>query len=162
NQREMEPAELAELFFAENTPEATSAVFHALSEDNLFFKRKGSQFLARSADQVSMELTRRQRQRDREEFRERASQIILQLLRRKDPPIPADAEPILDRIQNWLRYHTGDEVGSLLEEIAGAPKARDAAYDILLRAGKVDPSLDRFLVTAGIATEFSTPLFEVA
>ena len=71
SQREMEPGELAELFFAENTPEATSAVFHALSEDNLFFKRKGSQFLARSADQVSTELTRRQRQRDREEFRTR-------------------------------------------------------------------------------------------
>jgi exoribonuclease-2 len=162
SQREMEPAELAELFFAENTPEATSAVFHALSEDNLFFKRKGSQFLARSADQVSTELTRRQRQRDREEFRERASQILLQLLRRKDAPIPADAEPVLDRIQNWLRYHTGDEVGSLLEEIAGAPKARDAAYDILLRAGKIDPSLDRFLVTAGIGTEFSPQLIEVA
>jgi exoribonuclease-2 len=162
SQREMEPGELAELFFAENTPEATSAVFHALSEDNLFFKRKGSQFLARSADQVSTELTRRQRQRDREEFRERASQIILQLLRRKDAAIPADAEPVLDRIQNWLRYRTGDEVGSLLEEVAGAPKARDAAYDILLRAGKIDPSVDRFLVTAGIGAEFSPQLIEVA
>jgi hypothetical protein len=37
SQREMEPSELAELFFAENSAEATSAVFRALSEDNLFF-----------------------------------------------------------------------------------------------------------------------------
>ena len=53
SQREMEPGELAEMFFAEDSPEAASAVFRALSEDNLFFKRKGSQFLARSAEQVS-------------------------------------------------------------------------------------------------------------
>src|SRR4029078_7112504 len=37
SQREMQPAELAELFFAEKTPEAASAVFRALSDDNIFF-----------------------------------------------------------------------------------------------------------------------------
>jgi exoribonuclease II len=158
--REMEPAELAELFFAEKSPEAASAVFRALSEDNLFFKRKGSQFLAKSVEQVSSELTRRQRQREREEFRERTSSIITQLLRQKKAALPPEAEPILDRIQNWLRYKTGDEVGGLLEEIAGPAKARDAAYEILVRAGRVDPSLDRFLVMTGIETEFSPQFVE--
>src|SRR5262249_56877298 len=66
-QREMQPAELAEIFFAEDSPEAASAVFRALSEDNVFFKRKGSQFLARSVEQVSTEFTRTQRQRERGE-----------------------------------------------------------------------------------------------
>jgi exoribonuclease-2 len=155
SQREMEPGELAELFFTESSPEATSAVFRALSGDNLFFKRKGSQFLARSAEQVSTELTRRQRQREREEFRERAAAIIAQLVKRNDAATPPEAEPIIERIQNWLRYRTGDEVGTLLEEIAGISKARDAAYDILLRAGRIDSSLDRFLVVAGIDPEFS-------
>jgi exoribonuclease II len=159
-QRELEPAELAELFFAENTPEAASAVFRALSEDNLFFKRKGSQFLARSAEQVSTEVMRRQRQREREAFRSHAAGIITSLVRRKDGAVPADAEPIIDRIQNWLRYRTGDEVGILLEEIAGPTKAREAAYEILLRAGKVDPSTDRFLIMAGIDAEFSPPIVE--
>ncbi|HSU89672.1 MAG TPA: RNB domain-containing ribonuclease, partial [Terriglobia bacterium] len=69
---------------------------------------------------------------------------------------------ILDRIQNWLRFKTGDEIGLILEEIAGAAKARDAAYDILLRTGRVDPTLDRFLVTAGIDPHFSSPLIEAA
>src|SRR5262245_47939158 len=116
--REMEPAELAELFFAEKSPEAASAVFRALSEDNLFFKRKGSQFLAKSVEQVSSELTRRQRQREREEFRERISSMIAQLLKQKNASVPPEAGPILDRIQNWLRYRTGDEVGGVLEDIA--------------------------------------------
>src|SRR5499426_1213127 len=97
SQREMEPAELAELFFAENSAEATSAVFRALSEDNLFFKRKGSLFLARTSEQVSTELTRRQRQRERENFREHASGILAQLVKRKQTPIPAETAPIIDR-----------------------------------------------------------------
>src|SRR5262245_45100676 len=161
SQRELEPTELAELFFAENSPEAASAVFRALSDDSVFFKRKGSRFLPRSAEQVSSELTRRQRQREREEFRERTSNVMTQLLRQKKIEITPDAEPILDRIQNWLRYRTGDEVGGLLEEIAGPAKARDAAYEILVRAGRIDPSLDRFLIMAGIETEFSHQLIEV-
>jgi exoribonuclease II len=157
----MQPAELAEMFFAEDSPEAASAVFRALSEDNLFFKRKGSQFLARSVEQVSTELTRRQRRREREQFRERTSAIIRQLLKQNKAAIPSDAGPILDRIQNWLRYRTGDEVAGLLEEIAGPTKARDAAYEILARAGRIDPSVDRFLVMTGIETEFSPQLIEV-
>jgi exoribonuclease-2 len=162
SQREMQAAELAELFFAEDSPEARSAVFRALSEDNLFFKRKGSQFLARTADQVSTEVLRRQRQREHEEFRERASTILTNMLRHKQKAIPPEAEPIIDRLQHWLRHRTGDETGALLEEIAGTSKARDVAYDILVRAGKVDPSIDRFLVMAGIETQFSRQLIEAA
>jgi exoribonuclease-2 len=160
-QREMEPAELADLFFAETTPEAASAVFRALSDDNLYFKRKGAQFLPRTEEQISTELTRRLRQRQREEFRRYATKVIEQLSR-KDGAIPQDADPILDRIHNWLRHRTGDEVGALLEETAGAAKARDTAYDILFRAGRVDPSIDRFLVTAGIEPDFPPQLVEAA
>jgi exoribonuclease-2 len=160
-QRELEPAELAELFFAETTPEAASAVFRALSKDNLFFKRKGSQFLPRTEEQISTEITRRQRQREREEFHERATHVVNQLLK-KDGSIPDDAQPIVDRIQNWLRYRTGDEIGALLEEKVGAAKARDAAYDILLRSGRIDSSIDRSLVTAGINPDFAPSLIEAA
>ncbi len=162
SRREMESTELAELFFAEASPEAASAVFRALSEDTLFFKRKGLQFLAKTEEQVSVELTRRHRQREREELRERALSIIRQLLRNKDAPISPEAESLIDRIQNWLRHRTGDEIGVLLEELVGPGKARDAAYDILLRAGRVDKSLDRFLVIAGVDAKFSAQLTEAA
>src|SRR5437773_584696 len=160
-QRELNPSELAELFFAETTPEAESAVFRALSEDNLFFRRKGSQFLPKTEEQVSSERTRRERQRAREEFREHVVKVLEQLLK-KNTDIPEESAVILDRIQNWLRFKTGDEIGLILEEIAGTAKARDAAYDILLRAGRVDPTVDRFLVTAGIDPHFSSPLIEAA
>jgi exoribonuclease-2 len=162
NTREMESSELAELFFAEGSPEAASAVFRALAADSLFFKRKGVQFQAKTEEQVSAERTRRQRHEEHEQFRLRAMAVITQLLKKNGGAATADAEPILSRIQNWLRYRTGDEVGGILEEMVGPAKARDAAYDILRQAGKVDPSLDRFLVMAGIETEFPVPLREAA
>jgi exoribonuclease-2 len=156
--RDMESAELAELFFAEMSPEAASAVFRALSEDGLFFKRKGSLFQAKTEEQVAAEMTRRHREQERRDFREHASSVITQLLKNKERAAPADAPSIIDRIHNWLRYRTGDEVGNLLEEVVGPAKARDAAYEILLRAGKVDTAVDRFLVMAGIETDFPAQL----
>jgi exoribonuclease II len=160
--REFETNELAELFFADTGPEASSAVFRALSGDNLFFRRKGAQFLPRTEEQVSTELTRRHRQREREEQREHLSRTIAQLLNAKEGAVPADAEPILDRIQHWLRHKTGDEVSTILENIAGAGRVKEAAYEILARAGRVDPSQDRFLVMAGIADHFPAELLEAA
>jgi len=161
-QREMEARELAEMFFAEPSTEAASAIFRALSEDTLFFKRKGSQFLPKTQEQVSTERTRRQRQREREEFRERTANLIMQLVNRKNVSIAPETEPILDRMQNWLKYRTGDEVGTILEEVAGVARAREAAYGILLATGRVDASVDRFLVLAGIDPEFPQLFLEAA
>jgi exoribonuclease-2 len=156
--REVGAGELAEIFFAESSPEAASAVFRALSGDNLFFKRKGVQFLPKTEEQVSSELNRRQRQLEKEQLREHLAGIITKLLKQRDCVIAPDMEPVLDRIQHWLKYKTGDEVGVILEETAGAAKSRDAAYEILLRAGRVDPSTDRFLVMAGIDSHFPSHL----
>src|SRR5262245_39624717 len=52
HERELAPGELAALFFSEPGSDAVSAVFRALSEDTLFFRRKGAQFVAKSEDQV--------------------------------------------------------------------------------------------------------------
>src|SRR5258708_15210993 len=99
----------------------------------MFFKRIGTQFLPPTEEQISPEVTRRQRQRQREEFREHATKLVEQLSK-KDAQIPDDAGAIIDRIQNWLRYRTGDAGGVLLAQTVGAAKARDTAYDILLPA----------------------------
>ena len=54
-QRELPPTELAKLFFAEATPETASAMFRALAEDTLFFKRKGALLVAKTEEQVGAE-----------------------------------------------------------------------------------------------------------
>lgn len=159
---ELAASELAVMFFGEDNPEAASAVFRALNEDALFFKRKGTQFLPKTEEQVSTELIRRERQRAREEFRQRVTTLISELVRNSNFEMSPEMQPVIDRIYNWLRLKTGDEVGNILEQVAGSTKARDTAYDILLRAGKIDPAADRFLVTAGIEDRFAAPLLEAA
>src|SRR6185295_14981559 len=77
--REFQPLELAELFFSESTPEVASAVFHALSQDNLFFRRNGLRFVPKTADQVATEQTRRTRQRQREEIRGQLTEAVKRL-----------------------------------------------------------------------------------
>jgi exoribonuclease-2 len=158
----LQPAELGKLFFSEDSPEAASAVFHALFEDALFFRRKGIHFIPKSGDQVEAETLRRQREREHEEFRQRATSLITTMVRKKDGPIPDDAKPVIDRIQSWLRLRNGDEVGTLLEQIAGPTKARDIAYELLRRAGRIDAAVDRFLVVAGVEEKFAPALIEAA
>jgi exoribonuclease II len=160
--RELQSGELAELFFGENGPEASSAVFKALSADSLFFRRRGAQFMPKTEEQVSTEVTRRHREREREEHREQLTHLIEKLLHGKDNSVPAGAAPIIDRIQHWLRHKTGDEVSTILENIAGASRVRDAAYEILARTGRVDPSVDRFLVMAGLREDFPPELITAA
>jgi exoribonuclease-2 len=153
--------ELAALFFSETTPEASSAVFRALFEDTLFFKRKGKLFFPKTHEQVETEVLRRQREREHEEFRMQAATLIGELVRKKnEDPLPPNAAGIIDRIHTWLRLQNRDVVGEILQEVAGAAKAREAAYDILVRAGRIDKTADRFLVIGGIEARFPQAVLE--
>jgi exoribonuclease-2 len=158
--RDFLPVELSEEFFAESTPEAASAMFHALSRDGLFFKRSGLRFLPKSAEQVAAEQIRRVRQREREESREKLSVAVQRLVRGE-----AAGEALqfaVDRIQTWVRHKNGDEVGDFLHQFAVPLTAREAAYEILLRAGRVDPAADRFLTIAGIEAGFAPAVIHAA
>jgi exoribonuclease-2 len=157
--REFQPLELAELFFSESTPEVASAVFHALSKDTLFFKRNGLRFVPKTADQVATEQTRRTRQRQREEQRDHLTESVKRLMRGEVKP---NLEPVVDRISSWMRHKTGDEVEVILEQVAGAARARDAAYEMLVRYGRIAADADRFLVIAGIDDRFSPAQIDAA
>jgi exoribonuclease II len=162
NQREFTPAELATMFYSESSPETVSAVFRSLSEDTLYFRRKGTQFLPRTADQVGTERTRRDRQHEHQQVRETLAESLNQLFHRKTIEVTSDNAPLLDRIQNWMRQSNGDPIGSLLEEFAGAGDGREAAYEILRRAGRIDPGQDRFLLMAGIDEDFPSDVESAA
>jgi len=161
-QRELALAELAGLFFSEPSAEAVSGLFRALSADTLFFRRRGAQFLPKTSEQVSAERTRRLREREREAMRQALTESLRRLMRGKPVDGTPGVESLLDRIESWLKRKTGDEAGQILEQIAGAAGAKDAAYDILVRAGRVDPKVDRFLVIAGIDERFPSAAVERA
>jgi exoribonuclease II len=152
--REFQPQELAEIFFSQSTPETASAIFHALSNDNLFFKRNGLRFLPKTNDQVTTEQTRRTRQRQREEVRDHLTESVKRLVY-EPAAITPEMEAIIDRLQSWMRHGTGDELEAILGRVVGPDQARNAAYDILMRAGRISPDTDRFLVISGIKEAFS-------
>jgi len=154
NLREFTTAELATIFFSESSPETASAVFRTLSDDTLFFRRKGTQFLPKTSNQVETERTRRGRELENAHAREQLVETLHRLMRGKTLETASEVAPILDRIHNWLRLKDGDPVGAILEELTSATQARDAAFDILARAGRIDSRRDRFLVLAGIEEEF--------
>ena len=159
---EFQAAELARTYFGESGPDRTSAIFRALYEDTLYFRRKGRLFVPRSAEQVSSDRLRRVRQLERERFRERATRLLRDALDTDALPQDSEWAAIVERVYNWLRYGTGDEVGAILGEIAGADWAKEAAYLVLLRSGRVDPSIDRFLVMNGIDPRFPAEVLERA
>lgn len=166
--REFTPAELASLFYSDSTTDAVSAVFRSLSEDTLFFRRKGTHFLPKTADQVATERKRRERQIENEHAREQLTGALHRLVHGKptepitgptaDPA--ADIAALLDRLDQWMRQKSTDSIGTLLEEMTGPTRARDVAYDILLRAGRIDPRQDRYLVMAGLEESFPASLLE--
>lgn len=163
--REFTPSELAGLFYSESAADAVSAVFRSLSEDTLFFRRKGTHFLPKTADQVTTERTRRERQLEHEQARGQLVESLNRLIlanQAKTIEVTEDIAPLLDRIDGWMRQSSSDPVGTLLEEITGPTRARDVAFDILLRAGRIDASRDRFLVMAGIDEEFPAALQQAA
>jgi exoribonuclease II len=160
--QEFQPTDLARTFFSEQGPEAVAAVFHALFRDSLFFKRKGCSFLPRNQEQVSAERTRRHRQLEREQFREQTSSLLHRLIQNRKVEITAEMTPLMDRLYAWLRHRTGDEIGAILEQITGVTRARDVAYDLLVRAGRIDTERDRFLVLAGVDEVFGEPLLQAA
>ncbi|HEX4998831.1 MAG TPA: RNB domain-containing ribonuclease, partial [Terriglobia bacterium] len=68
----------------------------------------------------------------------------------------------LDRIHSWLLGRGEVEAGAVLERAAGPMKARDTAYEILVRTGRIASEADRFLVTAGIEARFPPTVAEAA
>ncbi len=159
-QREFTSTELASLFFSDSSPDAVSAVFRSLSADTLFFRRKGLQFLPRTVDQVGTERTRREREQENERTRGAITDSLHRLLKQRDWENTPETEALLDRLQRWMRHPGGDSIGSHLEEITGVGRARDAAYDILSRAGRFAPSRDRFLTMAGVPEEFPVTVLQ--
>ena len=161
--RELESAELAELFFGENAPEASSAVFKALLEDTLFFRRKGSQFVPKTQEQVSTEVTRRHRQREREEQREQLTQLVGQLLNGKDG-VHSGRAPNPYSIEFSTGCDTKPATRSVrfLKTLPAHREFVRPPTTYLPRTGRVDPSRDRFLVMAGIREDFPPELITAA
>ena len=146
--------ELAEAYFGETSAPAEAALFRELEQAPLFFKLKNIQFQPRSEEQVARERLRKEREQERQDFRQQVEELLRGALGNAQPPESQLWTEVVDRLDAWLRHRSKDEVGEILERVTSTARARSKAYEILLGAGKVKAGEDRFLLIRGIHPEF--------
>ena len=160
--REFEPAELAESYFGAPSPESQSAIFRGLADGGLFFKRNGTRFQPRARLQVDSQRLRIAREQEKEDFRKHVGNILNRAIQEGAPPDTHDWNSISERLEIWLRRQERDEVGSVLEQLAGESRAKDIAYDLLVQSGRIEAWEDRFLIIHGVSTSFPAEVVEAS
>lgn len=148
------PATLASLFFTDAGPVELSALWRALTEEGVYFRRKGMNWVRRTAAQVATLREQRQRAASRAHDREITREWVRQSLRHPQPgQAPGEARPLLDRVEHWLYRRTDDTgIPRLLQEAAPFLEPPEAAYRLLLCGGRLSPEDDRYLALAGLNT----------
>jgi exoribonuclease-2 len=156
--REFTSAELAAVWFGSTSPEFESAICRKMIEEPLYFRKTPRGFEARPADQVASERLRLAREGEAGQRRREIGRVLrLALDEPSTPDTMAHEEhwpEVLDLLDRWLRRQGADEIEGALERIVGEARTREAAYQLLVRYGRIGPEEDRFLLVRGIPTAF--------
>jgi len=132
-------AALAMIYFDEETDLHGSAIFRALAAEGLHFRRRGTEFEARSRD----ELAQLQRQREAEE-RAAAEQARLE----RDLEAGQVDDGLAARLVRHLRGEEDRLLAHALERSFSNP-AR-AAFDLLVRLGRLPPTASLEVLQANL------------
>ncbi len=154
--------ELTAQYFGRSAPELKSAMFRALEADSLYFGRKAGGYQPRPEAQVAAERARLERERERKAFRARVGDMLRTALAGGTPEAEPEWRAVVDRLERWLRHREKDEVGSVFQKITGTHQAREAAYELLERLGRIREHDDRFLLIGGFPTTFASQVLEAA
>ena len=159
---EFDSTALAESYFGASSPESQSAIFRVLAKGGLFFKRNGISFQPRSRLQVDSQRLRMAREREKGDFRKHVGDILNGAIQEGVPPHLDDWDSISEQLEIWLRRRERNEVGSILEQLAGESRAKEVAYDLLVQSGRIAGWEDRFLVINGVPTSFPAEVVEAS
>ncbi|MBI3952259.1 MAG: RNB domain-containing ribonuclease [Acidobacteria bacterium] len=161
--REFSLAELAQNYFGDHDAVHRSALFRALMEDTLHFRRKGSLFIARLRQQVADQLMTIRRRQEKEAFRQQALQWIQQVLTADgDAAVPPEMVGLLQQTEDFLLRKKSNEAAYLLGQASEDLPAKEAAFELLVKTGRLDPDADPLLVVAGIEERFPRRVLEQA
>ena len=180
--------ELAELYFGRAvTIEHLTALWRSLAEDRLYFRRRGKDWEARSAEQIAELTTQRNREHNRLQSQALAKEWLQTLARSPLPAFPhlirsatdndeeeigsfqliaiqAELLPFIERLESWLRGDTDKDVEELVTTIAMTSKLnpRELVFETLQKIGRLPLDADRDVIVAGLKPEFSTAVNEAA
>jgi len=146
---------LAEAYFSSRRSDGVAAIFRAMLETPLLFKRKGVLFKTRTREQVEEQRTAKTRARENTAAREALEKQLKSFSSaRKPEDFSADDEAALSLVENYLLEMHDNDAGKALEKLH-KENAREAALKIIDAAGRLPEGSDPVLVVAGIRTEFS-------
>ncbi|MCP4699483.1 MAG: RNB domain-containing ribonuclease [Gammaproteobacteria bacterium] len=167
--RELETSdlsELAELYFGgEIDTLHRIAVWLALAQDRLHFKRRGKVWEIRDATQIEELKIQRQREETRDRFLALAARWLREAAESAGKPeISVETAPFVKRLDCWMRGDKDKDVETLITELAADRKInpRELAFDILQKTGHLPEDADRDVIVAGLKPKFSMPVTEAA
>jgi exoribonuclease-2 len=161
--RDYDLADLSALYFARATPVQQSALFHALMEDDFYFKRVGTRFKPRTRDQVREEEQRRENERRKEAFRHRAREWLREVLASAEScDVPPEFAELVDRIEDFLLRRQGGQAVALLWNVHEDMTPREVAYEVLVKVGRLDAATDPLVIISGLRPEFPPDALQAA
>jgi exoribonuclease-2 len=162
-EREYALPELAEQYFGAASGIEQAAMMRALLDDRFYFRRRGVRFVPRPVEQVEQLRHQEAQQRQRAEQKERAIAWLRAVLASEDPvAVPEQWAGLLERVEDFLLRRQVNDVARWLAEVDEERTARDVAYEVLVKTGRVDAAADPFLILAGLETSFRARALEAA
>lgn len=157
--------ELAELYFGgEIDSSHRIALWQALADDRLHFKRKGKEWEIRSAEQVEEMQLQRAREQERLQMQTLATEWLQGAIQADTPEVGEDIAFFVERLETWMRGDQDKDVDKLVRDAADQAKLspRELVFDILQKTGRLPEDADRDVIIAGLKPEFSAPVLEAA
>ncbi|OQY39640.1 MAG: hypothetical protein B6226_01470 [Candidatus Cloacimonetes bacterium 4572_65] len=156
--REYDVDELLSFYSDDSSSFQKSALYRYIREENLHFKRKGTNFLPRTEEQIT-EITV---QREKEEEKRRA---ILYLSDNLNKAIRGDSstdEQIFPQLKKWLKQPTEELLSELIIKLANGQDEKTFVYNILHKNNQIDNEAHKFAIIHGMDTQFKEDELEEA
>lgn len=161
--REYELVELTRSYFGQADAIRQSALFRALMDDSLRFKRHGIRFTPRTRQHVADQITATRRRQEKEAFRQQALEWIRAVLTTDGTcDVPPAMAGLLQQTEDFLLRQKTNEATALLRQAHEDLTAKEAAFELLIKTGRLDAQADPLLVIAGIEERFPRRVLEQA
>jgi len=157
--------ELADLYFGDTTIEHLAAIWRALAEDRLHFKRKAQIWEPRTAEQIKELKLQRERQAKREYEEKIATEWINKAARQDKVEVTEEIAFFITRLDAWLLRGDSDKfVSELVRQVAESLKAapREIAFEVLQKIGHLPSNADRDVIVGGLKPDFPQAVNELA
>lgn len=155
---EFSAQELASEYYGENGPDENSAVFRALLNDPVHFKRSGMTFTARTAQEAEQILLQEQRKAEREAKKQKIMNWLQPIMNSKEDQqfdVPEEMEDFIVQTESFLLRGQTSEAVNFLQNSRRDKDPRKGGTTLLQRTGRLPKDADPFLLENGVFPGFS-------